>query len=196
MPKTVLPIIPMKTMSDKARKEIEKAKRGIEKYLAIMRAVEHTNVAEDAAFQHLFNGFYQVRRNAAWRRTYYAYMEAQKGKNLGIEEVMTYLQRNASGERVELSFASKLLHTLDPTRPIYDRKVAAYLDLAAPPAYWQQDKKFACQLANYREIEAWYRTPSAQALADQFDRLFPEYRDQIGRVKKIDFIIWRELSDD
>ena len=174
--------------------EIQKTKNGIEKYLKIMDLVGKTNVAENEEFQHLFNGFYQVRRNKNWRDAFYSLLEEKKGKKPSIEEVMTYLAENTQRKSVELSFASKLLHTLDPTKPIYDKKVATFLRLESPPAYWSKEAKMKRQISNYNAIIEWYKTPQSKTYVGLFDKMFPEYREVVGEVKKIDFIIWRELS--
>jgi len=47
---------------------------GLDKYKYIMEKVKSTNVAVDAEFQRVFNGFYLVRRNEEWRRAYYDYL--------------------------------------------------------------------------------------------------------------------------
>ena len=113
-------------LNDEERKmnEIERMKRGIEQYLKIMDWIGKRNVAEDEEFQHVFNAFYQVRRNQAWRKVYYALMEELKGSNPSIEEVIRFLAEKTEKGSVELSFASKLLHTIDPTKPIYDKPTA------------------------------------------------------------------------
>lgn len=174
--------------------EIERTKRGIKKYLKIMELIDKRNVAEDEEFRRLFNGFYQVRRNADWQKVFYALMEEKKGQHPTIEEIMLYLAENTTRKSVELSFASKLLHTIDPTNPIYDKKVADFLHLKGPALYWSNDAKIAKQVANYAAITEWYGTPEAKALIVLFDKMFPEYADAVGDVKKIDFIIWRGLT--
>ena len=43
---------------------------GLDKYRYIMEQVSITNVAVDTDFQRTFNGFYVVRRNESWRKSY------------------------------------------------------------------------------------------------------------------------------
>ena len=176
--------------------ELEKIKRGIEKYIRIMDLIRETDVSENDEFQHIFNGFYQVRRNEEWRKVFYSFMEERKNKKTGIEEIMTYLANNTPWKSVELSFASKLLHTIDKDAPIYDKKVASFLKLKGPVVSWSNEKKIKHQVETYNTIIAWYQTPRAKSLIHLFDEIFPEYKTKIGDVKKIDFIIWRGLSDE
>ena len=49
---------------------------GLDKYRYIMEQVSITNVAVDTDFQRTFNGFYVVRRNESWRKSYYQYFES------------------------------------------------------------------------------------------------------------------------
>lgn len=101
---------------------MQRTRRGIKKYLAIMADVGTTNVAEDARFQHLYNGFYQVRRNAEWRAVYYGYMQSKKNAPPSMKEALAYLTASTPRHSVELSFASKLLHTIDPTIPYLTKR--------------------------------------------------------------------------
>ena len=174
--------------------KIEETKKGIERYLKIMRTFNTTDVSQDRAFQHLFNGFYQVRRGADWQRVFYSLMEQSKGTDPGIEDIIVYLQMNTEEGNVELSFASKLLHTIAPQYPIYDSNVADYFGLHNPSFQnWSDEQKINYQVENYNMVLARYQEPKTKALAELFDRLFPEYIDVVGHIKKIDFIIWKGL---
>ena len=42
----------------------------------------------------------------------------------------------------------------------------------------------------YSELKKWYETEEATTLEAQFDRDYPEYKDKLGRTKKIDFMLW------
>ena len=176
--------------------ELEKIKRGIEKYIRIMDLIRETDVSENDEFQHLFNGFYQVRRNEEWRKVFYSFMEERKDAAPSIEEILTFLANNTPRKSVELSFASKMLHTIDSNYPIYDKKVASFLKLEGPVVSWSNEAKIEHQVKNYNAIIAWYQTSRAKSLIHLFDEIVPEYRTKIGDVKKIDFIIWRGLSDE
>ena len=52
---------------------------GLDKYQFIMEQVLKTDVSIDADFLRTFNGFYIVRKNEAWRKTYYEHFEDVKG---------------------------------------------------------------------------------------------------------------------
>ena len=167
---------------------------GITKYLKIMELFPQTDVKTDESFQRLFNGFYQVRRNAEWRKVYYDFMEKIKRTNpSSINGIISYLWENTPQNKVELSFSSKLLHTVNPIYPIYDRKVAEFFNLLPAKPYWDSEKKIHYSIDIYQRIIEKYQTTQIQSLSRRFDDLFPGYADRIGQTKKIDFIIWKNL---
>ena len=82
---------------------------GLDKYRYIMEQVSITNVAVDTDFQRTFNGFYIVRRNESWRKSYYEYFESVKNGKQTFENIITYLYESTGN--IELSFSSKMLAT-------------------------------------------------------------------------------------
>lgn len=94
-------------------KALPRIKPGLAKYMSLQARLHDTNVATDRDFQRAFNGFYRVRRSAAWQQKFYALMEREKRKPRGFEAVLRELHGKL--ERVEASFASKLAATVDPS---------------------------------------------------------------------------------
>ncbi|MDD7739392.1 MAG: hypothetical protein PUJ62_04880, partial [Lachnospiraceae bacterium] len=63
-------------------------------YEKIMRQVGEVDVSSDEEFQKTYNYFYQVRRNEAWRRSYYKLFEQMKHtKNVSFSIIITELFR-------------------------------------------------------------------------------------------------------
>ena len=94
-------------------------KFGLEKYEYIMNAVQQGDVSQNLDFQRVFDGFYKVRRNAAWRKVFFDLFEEVR-KNApavagdpaaSFDKVITAL-RQATGN-VEMSFSSKLLASVN-----------------------------------------------------------------------------------
>ncbi len=54
---------------------------GLDKYADIINRAGEKDVSADPAFQHAFNAFYRVRRNAEWRESYYKLFEQAKKHN-------------------------------------------------------------------------------------------------------------------
>ena len=104
-----------------------KKKRGVEKYAEIIKSFSLVNVTTDKDFQRKFNGFYRVRRNSEWQNVFYDIMENGKTEDLTFEGVLQQIY-NKTG-RVEASFSSKLIHTLNHNMPIWDQFVLQNLNL-------------------------------------------------------------------
>lgn len=170
----------------------ENKKRGVQKYAEILQSFSSTNVSLDEVFQKKFNGFYRVRRNADWQKVYYALMEESKYTPVTFAFVLSSLF--ATLGRVEASFSSKLLHTLNKDMPIWDRWVLQNLNLEPPKQHWSKERKInACALL-YDDIVEWYKkTLSMEEIQQkilQFDAFFPEYK-WFSQTKKLDFFLWQ-----
>ena len=54
--------------------------RGLEKYLGIQARLRECDVRIDVEFRRRFNGFYRVRRGAAWQDAFYGLLERAKAE--------------------------------------------------------------------------------------------------------------------
>ena len=162
---------------------------GLDKYQYIMDNVREVDVSIDVNFQRIFNGFYIVRRNADWRKRYYDYFESLKGSKPTFEDIITYLYEQTG--RIEPSFSSKMLATLIPEKPIWDRYVVQNLDISLEGT--SREEKLANAISLYSEIEKWYvsflLSDKGKECIDKFDAMLPEYK-WISGVKKVDTILW------
>jgi len=91
--------------------------------------------------------------------------------------------------RWDYSFSTKLLHTLDPSKPIVDSKVLKLLEMPLP---LRKDMKLL--LDHYAKLEtainALLETSDITQLLREFDKELPELAN-ISNVKKLDFILWQ-----
>lgn len=88
--------------------------------------------------------------------------------------------------RVERSFSSKILATVRPELPVWDKYVLENLGEAVPP---YGSRNLAKIIAAYDDICAWYQSDEALRLVPVFDAHFPNI--PITNTKKIDFILWQ-----
>ena len=110
---------------------IAKARRGITQYLAILDAVHRVDVSCDRDFQKMYNSYYRVRqRLSGWYEVYYDYLERSKTTPPQFDTALDYLWSTLG--RYEPSFSSKLVATLDPDRPVWDRFVLKNTGQKAP----------------------------------------------------------------
>ena len=78
---------------------------GLDRYAGIMNAARGKDVSSDAAFQHVFDAFYRVRRNAELRQCYYRLFERAKQHHFSFADVIGSLYVETGN--VEASFSSK-----------------------------------------------------------------------------------------
>lgn len=162
---------------------------GLDKYQYIMQQVHVTNVAVDIDFQRIFNGFYIVRRNESWRKSYYEYFEDVKNSKPTFEKIITYLYECTGN--IEPSFSSKMLATIFPEKPIWDRYVVQNLNVQLVGT--TKEEKLNNAISLYADMEKWYadfvKTAKGEECISEFDRVLPDYRG-ISSIKKIDSILW------
>lgn len=151
-----------------------------------MSRIHETDVSADPEFQKAFNGFYRMRqRPASFYVTFYTYLEQNKtNRLLSFEDIVTYLYQETGS--IHASFSSKLLATINPEMPVWDKFVLKNLGLRAPYYYERDRLKKTVQL--YQKICDWYSSQEAAEKLCEFNSLFPDV--DISNVKKIDFILW------
>lgn len=157
----------------------------LKQYADIMGRVWETDVSRDAGFQRVFNGFYQVRRNEGWRECYYRLFEKMKTEYATFDDILHSLYEDTG--RIEASFASKMLATLHPDQPIWDKYVIHNLELDVP----KKDPEGMVDV--YEKIVEWYggyiRSLNGRQCIRRFDEMLPGYA-WISDVKKVDYFLW------
>ncbi len=98
--------------------------------------------------------------------------------------------------RYEPSFSSKLVATIDPTLPVWDRFVLENTGLYAPA--YTDAKKMQKAIPVYDQICDWYSihlsSPDGQRKIEIFDEEIPVY-EEITELKKLDFILWQTRAN-
>ena len=99
--------------------------------------------------------------------------------------------------KIEVSFSSKLIAVVDPTRPIWDSNVLGKLGCAQE---WDDVAKKtpaerierAVQIYNCMDkaYDKFIASEEGRACIGKFDRILPRYKDKLSNVKKVDYILW------
>lgn len=162
---------------------------GLDKYANIMETARNKDVSLDTTFQHAFNAFYRVRRNAEWRECYYKLFERAKKEHYSFADVIGCLYVETGN--VEASFSSKMIATIDDSKPIWDRYVIQNLGLELKGKTPREKVTNAAEI--YCRIEDWYMkyllTDEAKENIAIFDQMLPAYT-WMSDVKKIDCLLW------
>ncbi len=176
------------------QKAIGKIKIALERYNYIMSNFQKTDVSSDIEFQRKYNGFYKMRqRSSDYYQTYFSFMEQKKSTGVSFEDTLKQLSKLG---RIEMSFSSKLVATIDPTKPVLDEFVLKNLGLSKPKSYSKNRIEQTIEL--YNKIEKIYTdflfTNEGKDLLSEFDRFFPG--TDLTDTKKLDLMLWQSRGND
>lgn len=174
----------------------------LDRYVVIMDDVRRVNVSKDVYFQKKFKYFYRVRLTDEWCKVYFDLFEEMKSdKSPTFAKIIMAMQQGTKGMtvngrfyddgRVEASFSSKMLATLNPDKPIWDSHVLKQLGVVVPTG--SVDSRVQQCIEIYEKLENEYdifmKTEKARELIRKFDVLQPNYVG-ISPVKKVDYLVW------
>jgi hypothetical protein len=131
----------------------------------------------------------RVRRDSRWRLEYFKLMEASKLNGTDFPEALREINRRCG--RVEASFASKLVATLDPSKPVIDRFVLEYFKMRLPR--WGSQNREQKTIDLYVELCDSYRDfingPTGNHIRELFDLRYPHL--ELSELKKVDLVLWQ-----
>lgn len=169
---------------------INKIEPGLIKYMHIMDKLYETDVSKDTEFQKMFNGFYRIRqRKPEFYKEYYMFLERNKTNVISFETVIKHLYNKF--QRIEPSFSSKMVATINPHFPVWDEYVLKNLGLKKPA--YGTNNRIDKTINLYNDIVKWYvdflPTDDSQRLIKLFNN---RYKDtNLTDTKKIDLILWQ-----
>lgn len=183
---------------ERAREILQKTelKKGIEKYKYIMLHLQEVDVSSDVEFQKAFETFYKLSRYPKeFRKLYFNLMEEKKNKSdVSFEEIFyivkTFYKQigKSNKDRTEISFSSKLLHTINDSYPIWDSVLTD-----------KNHFNLKCNVKTAVSTYKSYEDKCNQLLnSSEGHDLIKIFNDEcslyagISDVKKIDFILWQD----
>jgi hypothetical protein len=174
---------------DEIQTALGQLERGVERYLWLQRHVRLCDVSTNEDFQRSFSSFYRVRRSSQWRSAFFTLLESAKAKTIDFPEALKEINRRTG--RVEASFASKLVATLDTSMPVVDKFVLAHFDLRLPR--WGLADRELKTIDLYRGLCDRYGTviqsPTGKRIRELFDGRYP--CSEVSELKKIDLVLWQ-----
>ena len=163
------------------------------KYQYIMDNIFRVDLSgeENEIIRKYFNGYYNIRRNNDWLNNYYKVFEKMKlrANVVTFEEI---LEEISQGDMLEPSYASKMLATLNPEKPILDSRVKSILQFNIQGNTRKERKE--CIIKIYHCMEETYKSylESAEGKMniELFDRIIGYKYPLLSQMRKIDFMIW------
>ncbi len=168
---------------------------GMKKYKQIMDTLYWTDVSTDKSFQRCFNDFFVMRsRKPSYYTVFYGLLEEKKTCGIPFEETLEHL-KSAEG-RLELSFSSKLIHVINPNRPIWDNNVSVHHFGMKLPGYGLEAATRQREIIRlYHEYCSRYYEYLDSHDGQQAIKMFNERYPHTGftDVKKLDFLMWVDV---
>jgi hypothetical protein len=177
---------------DNLAQALPKIEKPLKKYLWLQERAKLANPEDDDEFCRKFSGFYRVRRGADWRRAYFSLLGEMRDGHADFRTCLTRLYDKTG--RVEASFTSKLVATLDPTLPVLDSVVLRHLHLKLP--VWNDTDRLKQSAAIYQNLID-KMTEIIDSLAGKrviaaFRQYSNDFRNAgITDMKIVDLIFWQ-----
>ena len=163
----------------------------METYRWLQEQLHQRNVSTDLEYRRKFSGYYKMRFvSQEYRDAFFCLFEKIKNEQDPSFRSVSY-SLYAIDQKHEFSFISKMLHTIDPHRPIYDSQVCEVLRLQHyKRPYFEEkirrdEKALARISAAYEEMAS---SEQIQKMLVKMDTFTWGYR--MSDEKKYDFILW------
>lgn len=160
-------------------------------YFWLQNNLQKRNISTDTEYQRKFAGYYRMRFvSQKYRSKFFEVFEAVKSQTAPSFRAVSETLFHVDG-RHEFSFITKMLHTIDPHRPIYDSQVDAALGIHRTyqsnfEKKLRQDETILNRLSTlYQELAV---LPDMAEPLTAIDRILPAQRMSVE--KKLDFILW------
>jgi hypothetical protein len=174
---------------DEIQTALKRLETALDLYVWLQRNTRLCDVRTNEDFQRRYCRFYRVRRDSRWRSVYFDLLESSKLKGIDFPEALQEINRHT--HRLEASFASKLVATLDPSKPVIDRFVLEYFELRLPR--WGLSDREPKTIGLYYDLCDKYRTlmqsPTGTMIRELFESQYPNL--EISALKKIDLVLWK-----
>ena len=168
---------------------LPKVEIGLNKYYWIQQNLHSQNISTNLEFQRNFNGFYRIRRNSEWRKHYFDLLEKAKESEITFEKVLEKIYADTG--RLEASFASKLVATINPDLPVIDRFVLNNTGLKLP--YYSSLERKRKIIRVYDDLIAnfvdFLESSTGDFLIKRFKEMYPLHN--ITSTKIVDLVLWQ-----
>lgn len=168
--------------------------RKLDAYALTQNRLHEADISQDFVYRRTYSGFYRVRlpiRQAY--DTYFNLIEFNKNREaISLESILNEL--HAVTGRIETSFGSKLLATVNPNVAPLDSIVLGHLDLALPINSKKPNQERVRECVNIhsqlvQKMNLLIKKPQFQLLKKAFLKKFPGY--SFTDVKILDLLLWQ-----
>ena len=153
------------------------------------------NIRNNLVFHFVFRSYYGL-DNAGLSdgiKSHFFELLAEKQTNLGLILSKLYeIPRLQDDNSIQFSFATKLLHTIDNDKPIFDSNVEKSTNIKLRGS--DRDTKIRSRIEAYDSLEKLYaklkEDDKTKKLISKFRLKFKVDEEKISDTKVLDFIMW------
>ena len=166
----------------------------LRRYAWLQKELLFRDVSADREYQRTFNGYYKMqRRKETWYRQYFGLLENMKDKqSVSFDFVLKDLYKRT--ERIEASFSSKFVASIQPEMPVYDKYVRQNLGLQAPGQWLPAGDRLSRFMVLYdvlvKKCSELIDSPTFSDLRSCFDKQWGKYAS-FTDAKKLDLLLWQ-----
>ena len=184
---------------EEVEKEIIKKAFDLDKYLETLEKDKMNDEKNFQSYKDNFTAFYKVRRNKDWRNEYYDFLKINKDRiDISFKEIIEGLNskdKKYTNKNIEPSFSSKLLSTINPNKPIWDKYVLKYVIGEKEIKDYnnkKREEKLNKAIEIYETIEKKYKkelkNSETKKTIDKIRKILNE--EKLTDIKILDYIIW------
>lgn len=171
------------------------SRESIDVYLWLGDEYKKGSVKDNAVFQFVFRSYYRLDNAGLGEELKRRYFELLDGKENNLESILNKLYEvttEKGANTVQFSFATKLLHTIDNSKPIFDTEVSAIIHEAVIGN--SREAKTESAKIIYAYMEDLYpkliNNEKIQKVIEKFKSKFNISTKRITEQKMLDFLIW------
>ncbi len=169
----------------------------IDVYLWLGNEYNKGNVKNNLVFQFVFRSYYGLDSAGLTDEQKKCFFELLADKEVSLEKILEELYelptlRKKNKNTIQFSFATKLLHTINNNKPIFDAKVSAVIHKNKRGN--DRESKIKSCLEIYNFLKNLYsdllNNEKIKKLISKFRSKFDVTENQMTDIKILDFIIW------
>ena len=181
------------TNKEEIFKSFDKESLVVYDYLQNKFNLKNENLSSDFLFQFIFRSFYRL-DNAGLTKDikdkYFELMDRKESDLRKILEELYHIKTLRKKESIQFSFATKLLHTLEVSNPIWDSKVEELFNLNPSKGKTSKERIDSC-VNSYdklkRILTGLQKKKEVKELIEEFKKKF---KTTISEIKVLDFLLW------
>jgi hypothetical protein len=165
--------------------------RDVKDYIRLMQMFREADVSVDESFHFAYRQYWKMnaaRLDNGFYSHYFSMMQRLRSNGtVSVDSVSEELYRHRPQKGIQFSFASKLVHMIDPHKPIFDSFVATFYFFTPPT---KPTRKHDEPEAAYIKRDLEKRVPALRGFYDFLEREFTRIlgdgllRDAIGKFRK------------